>query len=237
MTRVRTLYGIGVGPGDPELITVKGLRILREVPVVAYPKTRMGKPSYAYGIVERYLDPQRQELLGLVFPMTRDRAVLEAQWEAVVAQVWRVLAEGKDVAFVTEGDPYFYSTFIHLSRLMKRRHPEVEVIVVPGVTSVNGAAARLDLPLADGDERIVVVPATEDLTAMGQLLDAFDCVVFLKVAKVLDAILGLLRERDLLDKAAVITRATAPGAERIVTDVAALEGEELEYLSLMVVRK
>lgn len=237
MTRIGTLYGVGVGPGDPELITVKGLRILREVPVVAYPKKRMGEKSYAYGIVEGYLNPERQELLGLVFPMTRDRAVLERQWEEVVAQVWAVLADGKDVAFVTEGDPLFYSTFIHLSRRMKVRHPEVEVVAIPGVSSVNGAAARLDLPLADGDERLAVVPATEDLAALGRALDAFDCVVFLKVAKVLDGLIGLLRERNLLDKAAVVTKATAPGEERIVTDVASLEGKELEYLTLMVVRK
>jgi precorrin-2/cobalt-factor-2 C20-methyltransferase len=236
VSQIGTLYGIGVGPGDPELITVKAFRILRQSPVIAYPKKRMGSKSYAHQIAELYVKPGEKEMLGLVFPMTKDKDVLEREWTNTVAQVWEHLSQGKDVAFVTEGDPLFYSTFIHMMRLMRELHPEVEIKSVPGVSSFLGAASRLGLPLADGDEQIGIIPATDDREAMKQALLTHDCVIFLKVAKVLDMIIDLLRELDLVDKAAVATKVTS-SEEMVWTDVRALAGAELGYLTLMVVRK
>ncbi|WP_018132722.1 precorrin-2 C(20)-methyltransferase [Effusibacillus pohliae] len=228
------LYAMGVGPGDKELITVKAYRILAETDVIAYPR-KLNGDSYALAIVEDYL-PDGVERLGLHFPMTRDKELLQAKWEAIVQEVWEKLAAGRNVAFVTEGDPYFYSTAIHLTRLMKQRHPEVEIEVVPGVSSVNGAACRLDIPLADGDQQLGIIPATYDLDAMRKALEEHDTVVFLKVAKVLTEMIGLLKEMNLVDKATVVTKVGSP-EEVIYRDVAALEGEELEYLTLMIVKK
>ncbi|TRY27591.1 precorrin-2 C(20)-methyltransferase [Brevibacillus sp. LEMMJ03] len=237
MSRIGTLYGIGVGPGDPELITVKAFRLLQQSPVVAYPKKRMGSKSYAHQIAELYVKPSEgKEMLGLVFPMTKDKEVLEREWANTVELVWERLRQGKDVAFVTEGDPLFYSTFIHMMRVMQAAHPEVPIVSVPGVSSFLGAASRLGLPLADGDEQIGIIPATDDREAMRQALLSHDCVVFLKVAKVLPMIIGLLRDLDLVDKAAVATKVTS-AEEMVWTDVRELERAELGYLTLMVVKK
>ncbi len=236
MSKIGTLYGIGVGPGDPELLTVKAFRILRESPVIAYPKKRMGSKSYAHQIMEMYVKPEEKELLGLVFPMTRDKDVLEREWNNTAAIVWEHLREGKDVAFVTEGDPMFYSTFIHMMRVMNEQHPEVEVKSIPGVSSFLGAASRLGIPLADGDEQIGIIPATEDREAMRQALLSHDCVIFLKVAKVLDMIIDLLHELDLAHKASVVTKVTS-SEELIWRDVRELKGADPGYLTLMVVRK
>ncbi|WP_134684026.1 precorrin-2 C(20)-methyltransferase [Brevibacillus migulae] len=236
MSNIGTLYGIGVGPGDPELITVKAFRLLKESPVIAYPKKRMGSKSYAHQIAELYVNPAEKEMLGLVFPMTKDQEVLEQEWARATAQVWEQLRQGKDVAFVTEGDPLFYSTFIHMMRIMQETHPEVPIRSIPGVSSFLGAASRLGLPLADGDEQIGIIPATEDREAMRTALVQHDCVVFLKVAKVLDMVLELLEEMDLLHKAAVATKVTST-EEVVWTDVRQLAGAELGYLTLMVVRK
>jgi len=233
---IGTLYGIGVGPGDPELITVKAFRLLKESPVIAYPKKRMGSKSYAHQIAELYVNPAEKEMLGLVFPMTKDQEVLEMEWARATAQVWEQLRQGKDVAFVTEGDPLFYSTFIHMMRIMQETHPEVPIKSVPGVSSFLGAASRLGLPLADGDEQIGIIPATEDKAAMRNALIQHDCVIFLKVAKVLDMVLELLEELDLLHKASVATKVTS-SEEVVWTDVRQLAGAELGYLTLMVVRK
>lgn len=236
MSKTGVLYGLGVGPGDPELLTVKAFRILKESPVIAYPKKRSGSKSYALAITETYVNTQEKEMVGLIFPMTKDQETLDRQWNKTVETVWQHLKEGKDVAFVTEGDPLLYSTFIHMMRLMQELHPEVEVQSVPGISSINGAAARLGLPLADGDDQLAIVPATEDYAAMRKAIEEHDCVIFIKVAKVLDQMIAILRELGLVQKAAVVTKVTS-GEEMIWRNVEELEGAELEYLTLMVVRK
>jgi precorrin-2/cobalt-factor-2 C20-methyltransferase len=230
-----TLYGLGVGPGDPELITVKAYRKLKESAVIAYPKKLRGSKSYAQKIIEAYFQPNEKEMLGLVFPMTKDAAVLEKKWSETVESVWDEISNGKDVAFVTEGDPLLYSTFIHMMRLMKERYPEVKIEIVPGISSINGAASRLGLPLADGDEHIAIVPARDDYETMKQVLLQNDCVIFIKVAKVIDLMLEILKELDLLHKASVVTKVTSD--EEIIWKAEEVEGIELEYLTLMVVRK
>lgn len=236
MNKIGTLYGLGVGPGDPELITVKAFRILKESPVIAYPKKRSGSKSYALTITETYVNPMEKEMLGLIFPMTKDKDALERQWEKTVEAVWEHLQVGKDVAFVTEGDPLLYSTFIHMMRLMSELHPEVLIKTVPGISSVNGAASQLGIPLADGDEQVAIVPATEDCAKMRKAIEEHDCVIFIKVAKVLDHMLMVLRDLNLTSKASVVSKVTS-SEEVIWRNVEELQGSELEYLTLMVVRK
>jgi len=232
---IGTLYGLGVGPGDPELITVNALRKLKESPVIAYPKKQKGSKSYAQKIIDVYFSANEKDMLGLVFPMTKDPAILERKWTETVERVWEKLQEGKDVAFVTEGDPMLYSTFIHMMRQMQERHPEAPIQVIPGISSINGAASRLGIPLADGDEHVAIVPAREDYETMKKVLMENDCVIFIKVAKVIDFMVGLLKELDLLEKASVVTKVTSD--EEIIWKASELEGADLQYLTLMVVRK
>ena len=231
-----TVYGVGVGPGDPELITIKAYRILKESPVVAFPKKRKGSKSYAYQIIEHYVDPQKKEMLGLVFPMTKDKEILDRDWRKVVDEIWDHISVGKDVAFVTEGDPMLYSTYIHLYRLMKEIHPEVEMKSIPGISSVNGTASQLHIPLADGDDWTGIIPATDNREDMKKALLDHQGIVFIKVAKVLPMMIELLEELDLVHKAAVVTKVTS-SEEYIWRDVTELKTAELEYLSLMIVRK
>ena len=235
MSNLGTLYGLGVGPGDPELITVKAFRVIQESPVIAYPKKRKGSKSYAHRIVEVYIRPEEKDMLGLVFPMTKDQAILDREWNGTVEKVWQKLNEGKDVAFVTEGDPLLYSTFIHMMKLMQELHPEVEIKTVPGISSFNGSASRLGIALADGDDHVAIVPARDDYEAMKKAIEDHDAVVFIKVAKVIDLMISVLKDLDLLEKASVVTKVTSD--EEVIWKVSELEGLELEYLTLMVVRK
>ena len=230
-----TLYGLGVGPGDPELLTIKAFRKLKESDVIAYPKKRKGSKSYAHRIIDVYINPGEKEMLGLVFPMTKDPVILEREWSNTVDQVWEHLKVGKDVAFVTEGDPLLYSTFIHMMNLVKERFPEVKIQTVPGISSINGAASRLGIALAEGDDHVAIIPARDDYEAMKKAIIENDCVVFIKVAKVIDLMLEVLRELELLDKASVVTKVTSD--EEVIWDIRELERAELEYLTLMVVRK
>lgn len=236
MSNLGTLYGLGVGPGDPELITVKAFRLLKECPVIAYPRKKRGAKSYALAITELYVNTEQKEMMGLTFPMTRDKEALEMQWTKTVESVWAYLVQGKDVAFVTEGDPMIYSTYIHLMRLMNERHPEVKAVSIPGISSINASASRLGIPLADGDEQIAIVPAMDDYDKMRKAIEEHDCVVFIKVAKVIDLMLSVLRDLGLVNKASVLTKVTS-SEEEIWRNVEELQGRELEYLTLMVVRK
>lgn len=231
-----TLYGVGVGPGDPELITLKACRLLRECPVIAYPAAKKGGKSYAQEIVDMHVNAEAKIMLGLVFPMTKDPGQLASGWNDTVELCWNELKRGRDVAFVTEGDPNLYSTFIHLARLMQELHPGVPIVSIPGISSVLGAAAALEQPLADGDQRVGIIPATEDREALKEALLQHDTVVFLKVAKVLELVLDVLDELGLGGKASVVTKVTSP-YETVWRDARELRGKELEYLSLMVVSK
>lgn len=181
------------------------------------------------------MNPSEKDMLGLVFPMTKDPAILEREWNATAEAVWEKLSEGKDVAFITEGDPLLYSTFIHMMNVMKERYGDVSMKVIPGISSINGAAARLSLPLADGDDLVAIVPAKDDYEAMKRAIEEHDCVIFIKVAKVIDLMLRILKELDLTDKAKVVSKVTSE--EEIVWSMEELEGAEPEYLTLMVVRK
>lgn len=230
------LYGLGVGPGDPELITVKAYRMLQTCPVIAYPHKSMGEKSYALEIVELYVEADTKTMLPLVFPMTKDEEILRQHWNQTVETVWSHLSVGRNVAFVTEGDPMLYSTFIHMSRLLQAEHPGAPVLSIPGISSINAAASRLGIALADGDEVVAIVPATADAQKMRQALLQHDCVVFLKVAKVMDALLEVLEELALTDKAMVCTKVTS-AKERVWRSVAELRHASLPYLTLMVVRK
>ena len=221
---VGTLYGLGVGPGDPELITVKAFRKLKESPVIAYPKKRKGSKSYAQRIIDVYITPGEKEMLGLVFPMTKDPVILEREWTKTVELVWEKLKTGKDVAFVTEGDPLLYSTFIHMMNLFKERYPEVKIQTVPGISSINGAASRLGIALAEGDDHVAIIPARDDYETMKKAIVENDCVIFIKVAKVMDLMLSIFHEIDLVEKASVVTKVTSD--EEIVWDIRELDGAD-----------
>ncbi|WP_240374508.1 precorrin-2 C(20)-methyltransferase [Bacillus piscicola] len=229
------IIGVGVGPGDPELLTIKAYRALKEADVVAYPKKRRGANSYAYKIIEPYADVMK-ESLGLVFPMTKEIDVLEKEWNRIADELYEHVEEGKDVAFVTEGDPMLYSTFIHLWRTMNKKFPEVEITSIPGISSVTAVASRLMIPLADGDDWTAIIPATEDREKMKEALLQHDGVIFIKVAKVLPMMIELLEELGLAQSAAVATKVTSED-EWVWRNMDELKTAELEYLTLMMVRK
>ncbi|MBI4715836.1 MAG: precorrin-2 C(20)-methyltransferase [Nitrospirae bacterium] len=235
MNRMGTLYGVGVGPGDPELLTLKALRVLRSVPVICYPACRPDAGSYALRIVQDRLQ-EGQELKGLHFPMARGSDRLLPFWRRSVEGVHEELAKGRDVAFITEGDPFFYSTFVYLLEGMTSLHPEVPVEVIPGVSSVMASSARTARPLAMADEHLAVLPAACEEIFLREALSRFDTVVLLKVSGVLSRIIRLLEDMGLLDQAVFVERCGRP-EERVVRDLKTLEEAKVNYLSQIIVRK
>lgn len=230
------LYAVGVGPGDPELLTLRAVRILRDADVVVAPTGRAEAASYALGIVAGHLDRSRQLILERVFPMTRDEDELQPLWEATAEEVADHVRAGRTVAFVTIGDPLLYSTFLHLLRVLRAAYPEIVVEIVPGITSVGAAAAAAGVPLAMAAECLAVLPATGEDVRLRQALADFDCVVLMKVSRVFDRIYALLVELG-LERHAVFVRRVGSCEEELVTDLATLVGRPLDYLSLVIVRK
>lgn len=237
MSKLGTLYGIGVGPGDPELLTLKAHRLLTGAPVVCLPKRSLADDGYAAAIVKGFLRPDQQEVLSLEFPMIRDWERLRPYWDKNVAQIFERISQGKDCVFITEGDPFMYSTFIYMHDYMRQLHPAVQVEVVPGVTSFLAAAAVTHTPVANKLERIAIIPDVTDAADARRVLEQFDTVVFMKVNSVFDFVLQALEETGLTDKAVFVKKVSAPGLEEVVRDVRTLQGKKLEYLSLLLVRK
>ncbi|PTX64572.1 precorrin-2/cobalt-factor-2 C20-methyltransferase [Melghirimyces profundicolus] len=233
--RPGTLYGIGVGPGEPEWLTLQGHRLIRSAPVLAYPVNARGE-SVALRIVKPWIPSADQEHIGMFFPMTRNPDERDRYREEAVLRLLPLLEQGKDVAFITEGDPLFYSTFGHIQKGIRRFNPHIPVEAVPGVSSVHGTAARLTLPLAEGKQRLAVIPATEEWERMEQILLTHDTVIVLKVARLLDGMINLLTRLDLAADACVVSHVSAPG-EKIHRDVTSLKGMALPYFSLMIVKK
>lgn len=237
-----TLYIIGVGPGDPELMTLKAARLLEACPVWLAPSSREAGASTALDIAAGSVEKNGREILVHHFPMKKIRMGQPVDPE--VAQAWRAAAglvaerlrTGQNVAFPTLGDPAIYSTGFYLCETLFDIAPELAVRIVPGVSSIGASAAAVGLPLCLGDDRLVVVPATFENGALRETLLHFDTVVLMKVHRVLDRIIALLTELDLLDRAVLIEQSSGR-EERIHRDLAALAGREPHYFSTLIVRK
>lgn len=229
-----TLYGIGVGPGDPELISLKGLRLLQQAPVVAFPAGIGGKPGVAEQIIQDWEQPQ-QVRLALAFPYVQDPQTLAAAWTTAAETVWQYLALGQDVVFVSEGDVSFYSTFTYLAQTLRDHHPKVQIQTIPGICSPLAAAAALGIPLTTGSDRLVILPALYTVAELEAVLDWADVVVLLKVSSVYSQVWSVLSQRNLLDHSYVIERATS-AQQGIYHNLQDLPDLLLPYFSLMVIK-
>ena len=198
------LYGIGVGPGDPELLTLKALRLLQGAPVIAYPAPESGA-SFARGIVAQWLDRGQREM-AIRFPM-RPGPPPEAIYEEAAARLAAVLAEGDDIAFLCQGDPLFYGSF---AGIYLRLAPRYVVTVVPGVSSLTACAAAAGLPLAQRNSAISLIPATLAEDELARRLDECDAAAVIKIGRHFAKLHRVLDRLGLLGGAVYIERATLP---------------------------
>ena len=200
------LFGLGVGPGDPELVTLKAARLLQSVPVVAYP-VLPGTESFARRIVADLISPQCRELAFEV-PMTPERAPAQAAYDLAAERLAQELDGGKDVAVLCEGDPFFYGSFMYLfARLAERFEAEV----VPGVTSMTGCAASAGLPLSARNEVVTILPAPLDDDTLTERLNDTDTAVLMKLGRHLPRVRALLDSLGLTAQATYFERASLSG--------------------------
>jgi precorrin-2/cobalt-factor-2 C20-methyltransferase len=230
------IYAVGVGPGDPELLTRKAERLIRGADVICAPTGRDDAASYALSIVEDLLDRDRQEIITQVFPMRKVQLGLDEFWDSSAAEVAAHVRAGRTVVFITIGDPLIYSTFLYLFRIFKVDYPDIPVEIVPGISSINAAAAAAGVPLGMAGERIAILPAVYEADDLRRAFLDFDTVILLKVHKVFDQVHALLKEMN-IDHGAVFVRRVGSDLQEVVFDLETLAGKELDYLSMMIVCK
>jgi precorrin-2/cobalt-factor-2 C20-methyltransferase len=229
------LIGIGIGPGEPELITLKAKKALAEADIVFVPQSKLDKNSVAHEIVNKFISSEA-EIINLLLPMTTDQEVLEQAWKIGAEQIVSALADGKTGAFITLGDCMLYSTYAYILQEIKKIKPELIVENIPGVTSFAAAASVLGQPLAEGDESLAIIPALKKTADLAKILDVHENVVFLKVASKIEELVSVLAALGLSNKAVFISKCGHPD-QKIVYDLKELAGEKLEYLSLLIVKK
>ena len=222
-----------MGPGDPELLTLRAARTLARCDTVLHAGPR-DDAGFAFEVVAPLLRPE-QTVRGMALAMRRGPTT--APWDTTVslAHSSKKHERGGVAAFLTEGDPMLFGTGSYVVERLRTEAPDVAVEVVPGVSAMSAAAAKLGIPLAQKDEILTVCPATYHLAELGALLDRPGAICFLKAADILPVLIAELRLRGRLESAALVERIGRPD-ERIIRDLTSVEAETLSYFSLVLVR-
>ena len=236
------LYLVGVGPGDPELMTCKAARILEQTKIWVAPKAKKNGNSNALHIAAAQVGVAEKTVLELRFPMVKVHLghqpadeVVQA-WQEAAAVVWSHLEQGDDVAFPTLGDPALYSTAFYLLDTLQGHHPDARVTIIPGITAMAACSARVCSPLGLGDDVVSIVPAAFDDDRLRTILTTFDAVILMKVFRKMKKIVALLDELGLTDKAVLIERCGMDD-QKIYPDIRKTLGRELHYFSTLLIRK
>jgi precorrin-2/cobalt-factor-2 C20-methyltransferase len=227
---IGTLYGLGIGPGDPELITLKALRLLKAAPVLAYPAPERGE-SLARRIVAPHLDGGHIEV-AIRMPLVEARFPAQQVYDRAAEELGGHLTAGRDVAVLCEGDPFFYGSFMYLFGRMAERFT---VEVVPGVSSLTACAAVLGAPLAARNDVLTVVPAPLDEAALKARLTGVDAAAVIKLGRHFAKVRRVLDELGLAEHARYVEHATM-GSQRILP-LDEVAGDGVPYFSMILVHR
>jgi len=223
-----TVHGLGVGPGDPELITLKALRLLRAAPVIAYPAPETGE-SLARAIAAPHL-PGGQTEIAIRMPMRAERFPARRVYARAAEEIGGHLTAGRDVAVLCEGDPFFYGSFMFLFARLAEAH---RVEVVPGVSSLTACAAVLGAPLAARNDVLTVLPAPLDEAALAARLEGVEAAAIIKLGRHFAKVRGVLERLGLAERARYVEHATM--ADQRILPLDAVDPAETPYFSMVLV--
>jgi precorrin-2/cobalt-factor-2 C20-methyltransferase len=227
------LYGIGVGPGDPELLTLKAQKTIESVACLAVPKAAEEGDSLALAIVKPWL-PAGQPRIELFFPMTRDEGALRSCREKAAGLLMEQLAQGSDVGFITLGDPTLYSTYMYIHRLVTGEGFEARII--PGVPAMCAASAGTGVSLAEGDENLAVLSSCQNRDQLEKAVSDFDNIVLMKISRNYPVIRSVLAEKGLWAKAVMVSRCGLEGQFAKAGPEAELL-EKPDYFTTLLIKK
>jgi len=194
------LIGIGVGPGDPDLLTVKAVKAIQNADIIMCPASKEDRPSIALSVVSSLIDKSKnQEIVKLIFPMTKDKDVLEQTWKKNAKIMAEKVLLGKNVVYLTVGDPYLYSTWIYMYKDLKENYPEMDISVIPGIVSMFAFASKVGISIAEGAEKVAIIPSCYDLSSVKEIAKHSETMVFLKDGRYFDQVINVLKESGFPD--------------------------------------
>jgi precorrin-2/cobalt-factor-2 C20-methyltransferase len=230
-----TLYGIGVGPGDPDLIPLKAVKALARVDIIFAAASTKNPHSQAVEIARPHLPAEvAVHLLG--FPMTKDAAEKNAAWRAHAETILAEMARGRSAAFLTLGDPLTYATYGYVLTQIKQLEPEAPVVTIPGITSFQAAAARVDRPLVEGEESLLILSGVEGGQHLRKYGGLVDSVVFLKAYRNIADIAAALEETGMLDTSVAVANCSREN-EEVIRDVKGLAQRDPTYWTLVMAKR
>ena len=197
------LIGIGVGPGDVELLTVKAVKAVKAIQnadIIMCPASKETRPSIALSVVSSIIDKSKnQEIIKLIFPMTKDKDILEASWKKNAKIMAETVLKGKNVVYLTVGDPYLYSTWIYMHRDLTEKYPDMNISVVPGIVSIFSFASKVGVSVAEGAEKVAIIPSCYDLSSVKEIAKHSESMIFLKDGRYFDKVIEVLKESGFPD--------------------------------------
>lgn len=228
-----TLYGVGVGPGDPELLTLKAVRILSGSRCIYLPTSRLSRQNHVRDVVRRYAGEQC-EIRPVSFSLASDTAQRRDHWRQTAGEIAGRLQAGEDVAFVTLGDALLYSTYSYLLRALRRQFPAARIETIPGISSFSLAAALTNVPLGEGLQPLQVIPSANNLGMIEAAIATGGGVVLMKIGRQLQELIALLERSGALERSVFVSRAGLP-EQRVETDLRRLRGAEENAGNLAVI--
>ncbi|GAB6906968.1 Precorrin-2 C20-methyltransferase [Desulfosarcina cetonica] len=230
-----TLYGIGVGPGDPDLIPLKSVNILNRVRVIFAASSSKNAHSQAVNIARPHI-PATSEVRLLPFPMTKNQAEKETCWENHARTVIAEMEKGHDVAFLTLGDSLTYATYGYVLKYVLALAPGAPVVTVPGITAYQAAAARVNRPLVEGEESLLVLSGVEGGNRLRELAASVDNVVFMKAYRNAGDISDALAEKNMLESSVAVANCCLEN-EEVIEDIRTLKARKPGYWTLVLAKK
>jgi len=195
-----SLIGIGVGPGDPELLTVKAVKAIQNADIIMCPASNEDRPSIALSVVSSIIDKSKnQEIIKLIFPMTKDKDVLEQTWKRNAKIMAETVLSGKNVVYLTVGDPFLYSTWIYMHKDLKENYPDMNISVIPGIVSIFTFASKVGVSVAEGAEKVAIIPSCYDLSSVKEIAKHAESMIFLKDGRYFDQVIKVLKESGFPD--------------------------------------
>ena len=235
------LFCVGCGPGDPELLTIRALNLITEADVIFVPTSKLDKPSIALSIVAKYIK-ETTKIINLVFPMVKDKDALKDYWKKNTLEISQMVRAGKKTLYLTVGDPSLYSTWIYIHRELKKNHKDIEIEIIPGITSIFAFAAESKIGLVEGNEHLSIVPACYDLNKVKNTVKASDTIVFLKDGRYFDNVIEMLSDSGFGEETQIAIAQDVSTKENILEikhlkDLKGKKQPSQKYFSIMVVKR